>query len=301
VISVLLWVLAALILAFFVYAHYLEPRQLRLTRRQVAIPRLPAELHGLRIAHLADLHVGGSREDFARHMAGRALQVVLDLQPDLICVTGDLAQASRHIGLAVQALLAVGDRPAYAVMGNHDHDKMLESECLGPPEWRVGREEWTRRVARTGVVVLHNEHVEVALRGRRLMIMGVGDPSCGWDDLAGALAPNPQGDLHLLLVHSPDLVDDPQSDWADLVLCGHTHGGQITLPGIGTPWAPVWRDRRRSEGLFAVGQTICHVTRGVGAGIRSRFRCPPEVCELTLVRGEDPQLRRLPRFPLNGA
>lgn len=300
-IAALLWLLAALVFIFSIYAHYVEPAQLRLTRRQVRIPRLPAALEGLRIAHLADLHIKSERRQFPRKMAERAVQMALALKPDLICLTGDLGQASRHIGVALQPLQALAGQPVFVVMGNHDYDKMLESEFLGPPEIRLSSEQWGREVREAGLVVLQNEHAELARNGHRLIIMGVGDPSCGWDDLPRALQPEPRGDLHLLLVHSPDLLDDPRSDWADLVLCGHTHGGQLKLPGIGTPWAPVWRDRRRAEGLFRVGETLCNVTRGVSAGIRSRFLCWPEVCELTLVRGDDPDLRRLPRLPLGDA
>jgi uncharacterized protein len=158
--------------------------------------------------------------------------------------------------------------------------------------------EWRQTIESAGVKVLHNESTVLELKGRRVVIAGVGDPSCGWDDLPQALSGNPSGEVHLMLVHSPDLLDEPATDWADLVLCGHTHGGQMTLPGIGSPWAPVWRDRRRSEGLIKVGEALCYVSRGVGAGIRTRFRCPPEVCQLTLTAGAADNPRVLPRFNL---
>jgi predicted MPP superfamily phosphohydrolase len=300
VIAALLWLLAGLLLAFAIYSYFIEPYRLRLTRRTVHIPHLPAELDGLRLAHLADLHVKSEQKRFPQEMAERAVQMVLGLDADLVCLTGDLGQGSRHIRLVARLLQPLSVKPTFVVMGNHDHDKMMENEFGGPPPARTGMAEWRREVTATGFAVLYNECVALTIHGRHVSIMGVGDPSCGWDDLDRALpvdAP-PDGDLRLLLVHSPDLLDDPRTDWADLVLCGHTHGGQVRLPGLGSPWAPVWRDRRRAAGLFAIGQTLCHVTRGVGAGIRARFLCWPEVCELTLRRGEPAGLPRLPRYDL---
>ncbi|MEI6502766.1 MAG: hypothetical protein WCP21_17290 [Armatimonadota bacterium] len=129
-----------------------------------------------------------------------------------------------------------------------------------------------------------------------MVICGTGDASCGYDDLPRALHDGPRGALHLLLSHSPDIMDEAQADWADLVLCGHTHGGQAKLPWLGTLWAPVWRDRRRSEGLFRVGDALCYVTRGVHGGIRTRFLCPPELTLLTLTAGPGDPVRELPRL-----
>jgi predicted MPP superfamily phosphohydrolase len=299
VIAALLWLLAGLLIAFALYSLFIEPRQLRLTRHTVYLPHLPPELDGLCVAHLADLHLKSEEHRHPQEMAARAVQMALGLQPDLVCVTGDLGQCSRHIGVACRLLAPLAGRPSFVVMGNHDHDKLMENELYGPPEVRVQASQWSELVAAAGLTVLRNEWTDVTLRSRRVRLVGCGDPSCGWDDLERALPSDgvPEADVHLLLVHSPDLVDDPRTDWADLVLCGHTHGGQLRLPGIGTPWAPVWRDRRRAAGLFAIGRTLCHVTRGVSAGIRARFLCWPEVAALTLRRGEPGRLPRLRRFP----
>lgn len=300
-IAALLWLANALLVAFALYSYFVEPYQLRLTRRTVHVPDLPAELDGLRLAHLADLHVKSERRHFPQEMATRAVAMALALEPDVICLTGDLAQASRHIGLAARLLQPLAAHPVFAVMGNHDHDKMMESEFSGPPDERVSADEWRRAVTDAGCTVLVNEGAALPLRGRSVTILGAGDPSCGWDDLDATFAAPPAGDVRLLLAHSPDVLDDPRTDWADLVLCGHTHGGQVRFPGLGTPWAPVWRDRRRAAGLFAVGDTQCNVTRGVAAGIRARFLCWPEVCELTLRRGDSNGLPRLPRYDLSQA
>lgn len=294
--TALLWLLVLLIVAFIYYSHFIEPRRLRLSRWRVSIPRLPAELEGLKIVHLSDLHIKSDNKPFPLQVARRAVDMALKREPDLVCLTGDLAQASRFIGRAAEVLGPLTNSPVWAVMGNHDHDKVLESEFSGPPQQRLNAAEWRAVVEQAGMRVLLNEHAPCEVRGVPVVIAGAGDASCGWDDLPAALSGEPRGALHLLLSHSPDIMDDPRSDWADLVLCGHTHGGQAKLPGLGTPWAPVWRDRRRSEGLFRVGQALCFVSRGVGAGIRTRFLCPPEVVELTLTAHEGSRVRQLTRF-----
>jgi predicted MPP superfamily phosphohydrolase len=294
-ITLIYWLLVAGIVAFIYYSHWVEPRRLRLSRLKVGVPRLPAELEGLKVLHISDLHVKSAAKQFPQEIAQQAVEMVLSRQPDIVCVTGDLGQASRHIELAADRLRPLAQVPTYAVMGNHDHDKMLESEFAGPPEARIEMPEWRAIVERAGLKVLHNQHQPLEIRGHPVVIAGAGDASCGYDDLPATLSEGPRGALHLLLSHSPDIMDCPESDWADLVLCGHTHGGQAKLPLIGTPWAPVWRDRRRSEGLFRVGEAICFVSRGVCAGIRTRFLCPPEVCEITLTSGAGDRVRQLPR------
>lgn len=294
--TLVLWLLVVAVAIFIIYSHYVEPRRLGVTRRTVGVQRLPRELEGLKILHLADLHVKSEQQPFTHEITRRAVQLAQTEDADLICLTGDLAQMSPHVPLAAALLKPLTNRPMFAVMGNHDHDKMLESEVLGPPEGRLSTGEWRRTVEAAGIQVLHNQHIELLVRGRKVIIAGAGDPSCGFDDLPRTLAGNPQGDLHLLLVHSPDMMDHPLTDWADLVLCGHTHGGQAKLPGIGTIWAPVWRDRRRAEGLFRVGHTLCCVTRGVAAGIRTRFLCPPELGQLTLTSAAGDPVRELPRY-----
>lgn len=297
-IPLLLWLLVAAAAAFVIYAHLIEPRRLQVTRRRIHIANLPPALEGLTIAHLSDLHVKSERYSFAYDLGRRAVALALAEKPDLFCLTGDVGQASRHIGRAVQVLEPLAHETTFVVMGNHDHDKMLESEAIGPPAVRLTVQEWREVVEAKGLRVLLNENALHQRDRTSIAVVGVGDPSCGWDDLPRALAGVPPADLRLLLVHSPDLLDDPLVKWADLVLCGHTHGGQVTLPGVGSPWAPVWRDRRRSEGLLQVGDALCLVSRGICAGIKTRFRCRPQVLLLTLTAGSGDTPRVLPRYPL---
>lgn len=297
-ITVILWLLALAVGAFIIYSHFFEPKCLELTRTRISLPGLPPALQGLTIAHLSDLHIKSPAHNFSYEIAQQAVALTLAEKPDLVCLTGDLGHASRHVARAAEVLAPLAALPTYAVMGNHDHDKVLENDALGPPAVRCTPREWRQSLEAAGLQVLQNEHVVLKLHDSEVLVAGVGDPSCGWDDLPQTLQDVPEGDLRLLLVHSPDLLDEPDADWADLVLCGHTHGGQVNLPGLGCPWAPVWRDRKRAEGLIAVGDTICFISRGIAAGLRTRFRCRPQVALLTLTSGEGDPARRRPRLPL---
>ena len=294
--TIILWLLFVGLAVFAVYSRYIEPCRLEANRVRVGAGHLPPSIEGLKIAHLADTHL--RQRKYPQEMARRAVELVLEEAPDIVCITGDICHGSRHVDLAVRALAPLAARmPVIAVMGNHDHDKLMENDLYGPPVCMVGAGVWRQKLEEAGICVLQNEHTIVEAGGRKIAVVGVGDPCCGWDDIEQALDGVPSGDLRLMLVHSPDMLDDPRTDWADLVLCGHTHGGQMQLPGVGSPWAPVWRDRRRASGLLAIGETLGFVTRGVAGGVKARFCCSPEVAMLTLTAGSGDAPRILPRYP----
>lgn len=295
--AILLWLLVLGVLLFVHYARHVEPRRLNVTHLRLSFPDLPETLEGLKLVQLSDLHVHDSHDSFGAQMARQAVALAAECQPDLVCVTGDLAQSSRAVHVAAEILQPLACHPLFVVMGNHDHDKMLEADLGLLRGERLDAEQWRAVVVGSGAQVLQNEAARLAVHGGMVVVAGVGDPSCGWDDLPRALADDPSGDFHLLLVHSPDMIDDPRTEWADLVLCGHTHGGQIRLPGLGTPWAPVWHDRRRASGLMRFGSTLLYVNRGVAAGVRWRFLCPPEIVSITLTRGEGDAPRLMERSP----
>ena len=299
--ATILWAIFALFVAFLVYAHFVEPTRLRVTRREVHLPSLPPELDGVVIAHLSDLHCRPEARPL--RVVQQAIAETLAAQPDLICLSGDICHHSPFLELGcetVAPLAAPFPQRVLAVLGNHDHDCTLEADAFGFEGTPRTATELRSALSAVGLTMLHNEACAVSVRGRTVAVLGIGDAGCGRDDLDRALAQAPSADLKLAITHSPDALDLPGIEWADLVLCGHTHGGQFALPGLGTPWAPVWRDRRRSAGLFAVAGVLCHVSRGVGAGTEARFLCPPEVVLLTLRRGE-PNVPHLPRLSARGA
>lgn len=289
--SIILWAILVLTSAFLYYVHRVEPRRLQTEHVKVRLQRLPAKLEGLRIAHLSDLHLQQCRH--AMEIGRQAVEMVMAQQPDLICITGDMAHRSWHAHLACRTLSPLqAEYGIYAVLGNHDMDQSLELDLLSDRSRHVAVRDWIAEAESAGIGLLVNRHRLLQIRGHKVVLVGIGDPSCGYDDLEAGLADAPTGDLHILLSHSPDIFDDPLAEWADLILCGHTHGGQLQLPFIGAPWAPVWHRRDRASGLMRVSDdTLAYVSRGAGSGTRARFNCLPEVTVLELAAGRAEGLR----------
>ena len=279
-----LWAAVALALAFVFYVRYVEPARIEVTRTRVRLEGLPRALDGLTIAHLSDFHC--QPVDAIEWSSREAVRLVMAEEPDLIAITGDMFEVSE---LAAQCAGQLEGLSAplgvWAVPGNHDRAHGDPYAYLEAPPERL--EELREVLAGLGVTLLANESRTLQVGGARLAIAGVDDFAYGRDDARAALAPADGADVALLLAHTPDMLDDPCARQADLVLCGHTHGGQIRLPGIGTPWAPVWRDRRRGSGLLRADGALCYVTRGVASATRARLCCRPEVALLTLRRGRE--------------
>lgn len=296
--SILLWTLVLLALAFIYYVRYVEPAQIVTERVDVKLEPLPRQLADLRIGIFCDTHM--REDDWVNDLARQAVRRVMNEKPDIIFLPGDMAHHSYYLDIAAEVLEPLSaPYGVYSVIGNHDQDLTLGLTPLGPTPTVVSVETWMERMEEVGVNLLYNQHHELVINDTTVVIVGVGDPSCGLDDLTGTLENVPEADLHLLIAHSPDIFDHPAVHWADLIVCGHTHGGQIQIPGIGSPWAPVWRDRHRACGLMRVGNdgTMAYVSRGVSSGTRARFNCPPEVAILTLTEGRAEDVRQIDPLP----
>lgn len=283
-VAVILWSLCALLLGLALWGLLVEPHRLQITRLTVPLPRLPRELQGLTIGHLSDLHLRGSPA--ARRIGERACAELMAQRPDMICLSGDLVNHAKHLPEALELLRRLtAPLGVYLVLGNHDLDATMEDYLEGNPGCDTAQQLWRDAVLDTPAVLLDNQWRALETRGRRVVIAGIGDLCAGQDDLPAALAGAPPGDLHLLLCHSPDSLDLPGTEWADLLLAGHTHGGQLRLPGLGSAWAPVWRLRHRSGGLLRLGTTLIFVNRGVSSGFPARINCRPEIALLELAPG----------------
>lgn len=289
--AVALWLVLVAALAFGYYVHRVEPRRFEVTRTQVHLPDLPQALDGLTIAHLSDFHC---QPDRAIEWSSReAVRLAMAERPDLIVITGDMFEIAELVGECAWQLEGLSaPLGVWAVPGNHDRAHRDPFAYLEASQQAL--EELRRTLAELGVTLLANESRTLRVDGAELAIAGVDDFAYGRDDARAALAQVDGADVSLLLAHTPDTLDDPCARQADLMLCGHTHGGQIQLPGIGSPWAPVWRDRRRASGLLRAEGTLCYVTRGVASATPARFRCRPEVALLTLRRGSENAAREVP-------
>jgi predicted MPP superfamily phosphohydrolase len=243
-----------------------EPFMLAIERQEIFLARLPKDLEGLRIVHLSDLHYGPLTN--AAHLQ-RAIQAANDLRPDLIALTGDYISQDRIFAAPCAEL--VGQLRArygvYAVLGNHDHwtDAALISDLF--------RAE--------GICMLINEGMRVDIAGASFWLAGVDDKMVGLEDLPLALAGSIEDELKIVLAHNPIILRRAAAASVDLVMSGHTHGGQVTLR---PEKSRSGRTRRRLlRGLARRGSTQIYVSRGLGTVVLPiRYGCPPEVSLLEL-------------------
>ncbi|MCA9676349.1 MAG: metallophosphoesterase [Kofleriaceae bacterium] len=235
----------------------------------VHIPGLDPRHDGLRIAHLSDVHVG--RFTPRAHVRA-AVEVANAARPDVVVMTGDYVSWSRQeIPMAEEQLAGLRARRVLAVLGNHDY-------------FTSGRFV-TAALERNGYEVLKNRHSVVDVDGAPLSVIGIDDPITRHDDTDAAFAGVGRAGTRVVLTHYPSDAGELAGRGADLVLSGHTHGGQINVPRI------TYRimDRiglRYRRGLYDVGERgRLYVTPGVGfVGMRLRagHGTAAEVAILTL-------------------
>lgn len=257
-----------------VYPCYLEPRWLDLTHRNV---RLAAPAGGpIRILHLSDLHASLL---VPQSMIHHAITAGLAEKPDLICVTGDFITHRQDFNSAEYAATLrrlSAAAPTYAVLGNHDGGEWA-SQHLGNRDHKVV----DRILEDAGIELLHNRSVGVEARGARMNLVGVGDLWSDEVDGARAFREARGGRPTVIMAHNPDAKEELRRQPWDLMLSGHTHGGQVIIGFDGSRYAPV-EDKRYVAGLKPWGTRQIHVTRGVGNIAGVRFRCRPEATVLTV-------------------
>lgn len=291
VIAAVLWAVVIAAAVFVFYVRYVEPAKIVVTERPLRIEDLPEPLQGLRIVHLSDFHC--QEEPSIEWTSREAVRLAMEQSPDLIAISGDMFDTCEMATKCADQLDGL-EAPlgVWAVPGNHDRAHEDPFMCLEAPPEDI---ETLREVLQErGIRLLANSNERISVDGADIAIAGSDEYAFGRADVAAALEGTEDADLIILLCHTPDLLDDPHVAGADLVLCGHTHGGQIQLPGIGAPWAPVWRDRRRASGLLQADGQLVYVNRGVASATRARLNCHPEVAVLVLERGEETEAREIP-------
>ena len=252
------------------YPFLIERNLVMTNHYRIPVPHLPPVFSGLRIAHLTDLHYGPLVSlDFIRDVIRRTN----DLSPDVTVLTGDYVHGfDRTVQIdavwpemaKLKARLAV-----FAVLGNHDH-------------WADARRSmvWMKK---TGWNLRHRKRY-IEREGQRLWFAGAGDFFADHRNLDRVLEPIPEKDCRIVLAHSPDTADTEYRRRVDLMISGHTHGGQVKLPFLGTPVLPT-KNKTYSSGLKRSlrGENV-FISKGIGwAKIPVRFNCPPEIAVLELV------------------
>ncbi|MGD8239346.1 MAG: metallophosphoesterase [Armatimonadota bacterium] len=269
-----------------VHAFLVEPRRLRLEELEIPVPNLPRAFDGLRIAHLTDLHVGAHR--FSDRLTSRAVELASGARPDIVVLTGDLVDRDLHAARAVDLLRPLtAPLGVWTVLGNHDYNWTAWARARGLPVEAHSDEHWADLLHGAGITLLVNESVPIERNGQRLWLAGCGDPYCYRDDLPGTLRQVHGGEPCVLLCHSPDIVDDPLASRPGLILCGHTHGGQVRVPFVGPIYAPCRNVRERARGLTHIAGVPVYSNRGVGGSKGPRFHCHPEVALITLRRAPE--------------
>jgi predicted MPP superfamily phosphohydrolase len=251
----------------FVYGTRLETEWLEHERVTVPIAKLPSGLEGFRIVLLSDFHLYPStRLEFIQEV----VEVARLLDPDLVVLTGDFVQESADAVFDLAPTLAKLEsrQGVFCVLGNHDHWK-------GSHIVRDGLE-------REGLTLLHNQGLLLTHRGSPLYLAGVDDCWVGRPDLASAMSNHKEGVTTVLLSHEPDPVDQyALDDRVTIQLSGHSHGGQVRLPGLGSPFLPPF-GRKYDLGLYRIRNTWLYTNRGIGVTAPIRLNCRPELTELTL-------------------
>ena len=255
-------------------ALLIEPNSLKFERIDIQIPSLPDAFDGYRIALFADLHY--PRLEGA--LIQRAIEMANAFKPDLVAIPGDLCDKYRSQPPSAPVLAGMFDGleardGIVATLGNHDHWLDIEG---------IRRE----LAERTPVRLIDNRAILIERDGHRMAVGGVGDLEQGVVDAHQAFASIPDGIPRLLLSHNPDVAEtiDPALH-IDLMLSGHTHGGQINLPLLRSFWIGSEYGDKYRAGLVQGRGCQVYITRGLYTARHLRFRCRPEVTGITLRRG----------------
>lgn len=259
--------------------------------RRVEVPVLPSGARPLRVLHLSDLHHRPGQSRARAWVAGLAA-----LEPDLVVNTGDNLSHRDAVPGALEAYAPLLLRPGVFVLGSNDYyvpRPKNPARYLRPDDGRrVHGEELPWRELRGAFVAagwhdLTNAGATLELEGVRLAFRGVDDPHLFRDDYPALAGPvDVAVDLAIGVTHSPEprVLDAMVADGHDLVLAGHTHGGQLCVPGFGALVTNCGLPRSQASGLSRWGRGWLHVSAGLGTSPYTpfRFACPPEATLLTL-------------------
>lgn len=231
------------------------------------LPTLPPPFSGFTILFMSDLHID---QDPALQQV--VLKKIADLRVDVACLAGDfrrriLGDPSFALRLLEPVIAAIKAREGvFAVRGNHDSARLIEG------------------LSSLGVQMLDNRAHTFARSGQRLWLAGVDDPHLyRAHDVQSALSEVPAGECVILLAHSPEAYEEAAKAGVSLYLCGHTHGGQVLIPGIGSLVKNMRAPMDFHRGFWRHEGMLGYTSTGVGSGsVFARFNCPPEIVVFTL-------------------
>jgi len=252
------------------YATLIEPYNYLISETDVYINDLPERFENYRITQLTDLHhsrILGIDE------VRRVVQLAQQTKPDMFVLTGDYSTSyRRYIEPCTEALgILSAPEGVWAVLGNHDH--YTDAELT------------TRALKRQHISVLDNQNTSLRRGSDTIQLSGVDDWTWNAADWKKAFAGLSNAVPTVLLSHQPNVLEFEQTRNVSLILSGHTHGGQIKLPWLGTPAKFATKDLRFAQGLFRHNDVQLYVSTGTGViGLPIRFGVRPEIAVLRLKR-----------------
>ena len=266
-------ILIIFLLGVLLFGYYIvgfEPNNIQIERQVITIKNLPQSFDGIKIVHLSDFHSlwFGSREK-------KVLKILEQLKPDFVFITGDFVdpitkaitdKKLSSIKIFWERLAKKYKSRIFGVLGNHDTDMVKNL------------------LERSGITVLDNENKKLSLGNDFIYLIGVDDPFVGLDDLPKAMAGVDKNNPKILLAHAPEIIDKALEQKIDLILVGHTHGGQVNIPVFNRLIQPLSEyGRKYPQGLFKIESTYLYVNRGVGTSFfPMRFNCSPEITLIEL-------------------
>jgi uncharacterized protein len=258
------------------YSNEVGRHEIEITTPTFYIRNLPPAFEGFRIVQFSDIHLEQYTEEF---FVNEVIARVNALNADLLLVTGDFVSRGP---MSLEMSYAAASRCAelfssltcperYGILGNHD-------SAVGG---RIIRD----HMENNGLPILVNQFVRIEREGQHIFLSGLDDVSFGVPNLALGVPEKPDAPV-ILMVHEPDFAvhigTHRRGPLVDLVLCGHTHGGQIRIPGL-PPLALPPLGKLFPHGNFQLGRMQLYVNRGIGTvGVPFRFNCPPEITVATL-------------------
>lgn len=309
-----LWDLWCIVSVVGIWPRFIEPKLIFESKVPIPIPHLSRELEGLKVLQLSDLHYS---EEVSDHFLERILKRVRQLNPDLIVFTGDIISYSQlvqpeKLKSFLQRLIA--PLGTYAIYGNHDYKEYVslgndgrfrKVESHLPTIMRgfsrlfsLNDSQSEGAIVRTpieeldalkqlftdsGVTLLHNETVQIGKKTAKINLTGLGDYMAGHLMAHDAFKGYEINYPGIVLSHNPDSYEILEHYPGDLLLFGHTHGGQVNLPYIWKKVTPI-KNRMFKSGLFHIKERFLYVNRGLGATFPFRWFSPPELTLFQLTR-----------------
>lgn len=244
---------------------------LRVHTKEVLLPKLPAQLDGLSITHLSDIHMA---EHLRREYFDEVIRQARQLAGDIVAVTGDIVDRPWCLDWLDETLGRLQPpHGAFFILGNHDMR-------------RTDADEVRAKLTQCGLVDLGGGYAVLNVSGAQVLMVGSELPWLKPPPSADALPVSPRaaGVLSILLSHTPDQFAWARRHGFDLMLAGHTHGGQVRLPLVGPVLAPSRYGVKYCGGTYLEPPTLLHVSRGINSMMPLRINCPPEVTKLVLRR-----------------